>query len=233
MKGATGIIVALVVGALGVVLNWVYLQNKTADYDTVSFIGIRDGETINPGDRIETQHLDRVTLPQKHAGNLKDFAVLWTSLQTVVGEYATKKYQSGDMIFLKDLRTPPPELKLEPGTDLLVLPVDTQRVIPEFINPGDNITFLVANHQSALGADPAPGANTEMIGPFIVGSVGNRLGSVDVMKGGRRAPAQQRQIGIIVKREGNAYGPQAMKLLDRLHSGDNQNIGVALHAPSK
>lgn len=232
MKGITGIIVALVVGAMALVLNWFYLENKTADYDSVSFVGIRDGVTINPGDQIETQHLDRVTMPQKHAGNLKDFVVLYDSIQTVVGEYATKPYQGGDLIFLKDLRTPPPELKLEPGTDLLVLPVDTQRFIPDFINPGDSIDFIVSKKTEIVGVTPQPGSQTEMIGPFTVGSVGNRLGSIDVMKGGRRAPAQQRQIGIIVKREGDAYGPQALKLLDRLNSGD-QNIGVALHGPEK
>lgn len=232
MKGITGIIVALVVGALAVALNYIYLINKTADHDLIAFVGVKDDVLINPGDKIETQHLVKVTVPKHHAKDLKDFVVLWDSMQTVIGEYATKKYQGGDLVFLKDLRTPPPELKLEPGTDLLVLPVDTQRFIPDFINPGDSIDFLVAKKAEIVGTAPQPGSQTEMIGPFTVGSVGNRLGSLDVMKGGRRAPAQQRQIGIIVKREGDAYGPQAMKLLDRLHSGD-QNIGVALHAPSK
>ena len=47
MKGAPGLIVALLFGGLGVALNYLYLYNKGKDVESISFLGVREGTTIS------------------------------------------------------------------------------------------------------------------------------------------------------------------------------------------
>ena len=50
MKGLTGLIVAGVLGLLGIALNWFYLENKAKNLQTVSFLGIKENAGIEVGD---------------------------------------------------------------------------------------------------------------------------------------------------------------------------------------
>jgi hypothetical protein len=68
-----------------------------------------------------------------------------------------------------------------------------------------------------------------MIGPFRIGSLGNRLGGRDVMHASRISQVQERQVGIIVKVEGDSLEAKAMTLLERLQEGTTGSIVVALH----
>jgi hypothetical protein len=237
MKGMQGIAVAAILGLLGVGLNWVYLSQKTRDIDSVSFIGIAAGKTLATGEALKREHLAEVKVPRLHARNLENFAYLWQDVDTVVGIKATRPYQGGDLVLISDYRTPPPELELSDDERLIWIAVDSRSFVPSLVDPGDLITFIVPTTTAPARTDgspsPLPVESTEMIGPFKVGSLGNRLGSRDVMQANRLSPVQERQIGIIVRREGSKLEKSAMALIERLNETGYRNIGVALHPKKK
>ena len=70
MKGPLGVIVALLMGILATALNWFYLENKTRQVRSVSFLGVRESAEIRPGDEIEDSNLAEVRIPEMHAGKL-------------------------------------------------------------------------------------------------------------------------------------------------------------------
>lgn len=239
MKGMQGLAVAAVLGLLGVGLNWVYLSQKTKDIDAMSFIGIAPGTTIGPGDVLRREHLVEVKIPRIHARNLEDFIYLWQDVETVVGIHATRQYQGGELVKIEDYRTPPPELALEENERLIWIAVDSRSFVPSLVDPGDQITFLVPRFRTtadSAGSDDSP----EPIGPFTIGSLGNRLGSREVMRSGRRSPVQERQVGIIVQvhpKPGAAgeweLEAKAKTLLTMLQQSNYRNVGVALHPKNK
>ena len=257
MKGVQGLIIAAILGVFGGALNWVYLQQKTQSFKTRQFVGIKPGATLIPGDLIKEEHLEMVPVPAGREGDLAQFAYLWETRKTVAGIRATRKYTGGELVFRTDYTPPPPDLKLAENQRLIWITVDSRTFVPDLVDPGDEITFLVPTAAAptpaplrpavdpALNPDPAAGGaenpapldrldrlpteGTELIGPFVVGSLGNRLGSIDVMKANRLAQSNERQVGIMVTVKGTKLDENAMKLLDRLRKVNYTNIGVALH----
>src|SRR5688572_547860 len=100
---------------MAVVLNWVYLQSKTRGAGAVSFLAVRSGAAIEPGDVLGEQHFTEVRIPEVNAKGLKDAVYLYKDANTVAGTRATRRYEAGDLIFRRDYRTPPAELKLGPN----------------------------------------------------------------------------------------------------------------------
>lgn len=234
MKGATGLIVAAFLGLLAVVLNWVYLEQKTRDVDSVAFIGVRDGATIQPGELILGKHLVEVRIPARHARNLKDFVYLYQDLDTVTGIPASRTFRGGELFFRDDYVTPATELELEDGEMVFWVTVDSRSVVPELINPGDRISFhfpLFTVDATGGGNAPRAGNNEiEEVGPFRVKSLGNRLGSVEVMRAGRRAPAQEQKIGIVIDKQNAEEMEQFKKIQGQIMRNNLRNITVTLHA---
>lgn len=256
MKGATGIIVALLLGLLGASLNWVYLDNKTRQVKTVSFIGVRNDAKIRPGDTLQESFLEEVRIPEMNVGNLKTFVYLWQELETVKGIRAIRAYQGAELLRREDYVTPPPELKLGKGQLLIWVPVDGRAFVPDLVNPGDQVTFLVPTVRSAVpGAptpapppgqpvDPAdptgqpiptapPAANVELIGPFTIASVGSRLGSAEVSRAMMGRSVSDFELGVYVKNEGTEGAPRletkTTRLLEMSRRVGNQGIGIILH----
>ena len=242
MKGAYGLIFAVFLGLLGGVLNWIYLENKTRDVASVSFLGISEGAAIAPGQLLSSRNFVEVRIPERHAKNLQDFVYLYEDRTTLEGSPATRDYAGGELVFRADHRTPPAELKLEKNEEMFWVPVDSRSFVPSLVNPGDQITFVVPVYASQPSrpttgsadvpedaADAVAGPTIE-IGPFRVKSLGDRLGTLDVMKASRRAPTQERQIGIVVDITKPEEVERAKRLRDRLASGDYRNIGIILHA---
>ncbi|MBC8357024.1 MAG: hypothetical protein H8E66_34060 [Planctomycetes bacterium] len=244
MKGAYGLIFAVFLGLLGGVLNWIYLENKTRDVASISFLGISEGTIIAPGQPMSGRHFVEVRIPERHAKKLQDFVYLYDDRTTLEGSPATRDYAGGELVFRADHRTPPAELKLDDDEEMFWVPVDSRSFVPSLVNPGDQITFIVpvyANQQSRLPTD-TPGEDvsadvadavagpTVEIGKFRVKSLGDRLGTLDVMKASRRAPIQERQIGIVVDTTKPEELERAKRLRDLLASGDYRNIGIILHS---
>jgi len=244
MKGAYGLIFAVFLGVLGGVLNWLYLENKTRDVAGVSFLGIAEGVSVEPGQPLSGRHFVEVRIPERHAKNLQDFVYLYEDRVTLEGSPATRNYEGGELVFRADHHTPPAELKLEGNEEMFWVPVDSRSFVPSLVNPGDSITFIVpvyVNQPSRVStgapaadvteaaADAVAGPTIE-IGPFRVKSLGDRLGTLDVMKASRRGPIQERQIGIVVDNTKPDEVERAKLLRDRLATGDYRNIGIILHA---
>ena len=52
MKGVQGIIVAMGLGTVGALLNWAYLAGRSGEEASVSFVGIKEGQTVNRGEAL-------------------------------------------------------------------------------------------------------------------------------------------------------------------------------------
>ncbi|MFM7845078.1 MAG: hypothetical protein ACKOBW_02775 [Planctomycetota bacterium] len=256
MKGAAGLIVALLLGLLGAALNFVYLTNKTRQVKTVSFIGIKPDTRLRVGDALKEGDLVEVRIPEMHAGNLKEFVFLWQDLETVKGIRAIHPYAGGELLRREDYRTPPPELKLTRGQMLVWVAVDSRSFVPDLVNPRDRVTFVVPLVRpgtptpvapnpntagaaagnplgAAAGSEPAANPQVEMIGPFEVAAVGNRLGSAEVSRASAGRGGNEFELGIVVKNEGTESAPRmdakAMRLVELSRRIGNQGIGVLLH----
>jgi hypothetical protein len=257
MKGAAGIVVALLLGLLGATLNYVYLDNKTRHVKTVSFIGLRDEAKLRPGDPLKEEDLVEVRIPELHVGNLRKFVYLWQDLETVKGIRAIRPYQGGELLRREDYRTPPPELKLSRGQLLVWIAVDNRSFVPDLVNPGDKVTFSVPTSRAPTPAvrpmlPPGGGAPTlpqggadegtagrvepagiELIGPFTIAAVGSRLGSAEVSKAVVGRSMNDFELGIYVRNEGTDSDPRmdakALRLMELSRRSSNQGIGVVLH----
>jgi hypothetical protein len=256
MKGINGLILAIVLGIAGALFNWAYLANRTSDKVNVYFIGIKRDVTLNSGDVIKAEQIERVGLPQDAVGNLKNFAVFFdganAEMQSVVGVKVWRVIQGPRLLLNDDLKTPPPELRLEEGEEAMFVPIDTRSIVMSLIEPGDQVMFLVsksapgvptpatpaaraapaavgdpipeaANADESSSAEPPP--PIELIGPFKVLSLGNRLGSAEVMKSARIPQVQENVMTISVKAKDNA---KALKLQSRLDATNYRQVGVRL-----
>jgi len=162
---------------------------------------------------------------------------------------AVYPFDSGEVILRQKLKTPPPAMDLVRDDERgLPIPVDTRTFVPSLVNPGDMVSFVVGGIPAPVVADdpdgadgggptPAPsvlrkgaaGNRVETIGPFRVLSVGNRLGSADVLKASGSSQMQENVMTIAVKMQGDQLEPKAAKLLTMLQSGGFRQAGVMLH----
>lgn len=239
MKGAPGLILAVFLGLVGAALNWIYLENKTKDEDSVAFLGIKDGAEVSPGQQLRATHFVDVKIPRRNARNLKGFVYLYEDRATLQNTLSTQDYKGGELVFRSDYRTPPAELKLEPTEEFFCVPIDNRKFVPSLFNPGDWIDFefpaAMTLQPTRTPDGPTPevnastiAANPDRIGPFRIKSLGDRLGSLEVMKATRRAPMQERQIGIVIDTTKPEEVERAARLRARLARGDYRNIDVIL-----
>ncbi|QDU98020.1 hypothetical protein [Lignipirellula cremea] len=247
MRGIQGLVVAGLLGLLGVALNYVYLFNKTKEVESVSFLGIKDGVVVEEGEKLKATDFAEVRVPRAHAGDLETYVYLYQDLETVRDITASRPYQGGDLVFRKDYRTPPPELKFLSDESIIWVMVTSQAFVPELIDPGDKVTFVFPPQvnlkqtpgPTTPGGEPgvaAPGVRLrddepEFVGPFEVKSLGGRLGSAE--SGRRSRSAQEGNIGIVVVKEGDKLERQAMRLLELKSQGNNRDIGLILNEKKK
>lgn len=238
MKGAPGIVLAVFLGLVGAVLNWVYLENKTKDTTGIVFLGIKDGVEIRPGQPLKSNQFVAVKIPGRHAQNLKDFVYLYEDRATLENTFSTKEYQGGELVLRADYRTPPAELNLEDNEEMFFVAVDSRKFVPSLFNPGDSVYFEIPaiTSQPTRTPEVPPIANdpltaisgAERIGPFRIKSLGDRLGSLEVMKATRRAPVQERQVGIVINTTKPEEVERAARLRQRLNGRDYRNIDIIL-----
>ena len=233
-KDLRSLLAALFLGAVALVLNWFYLHQRAAGTVVVHLLGIRDGVQVAPGTLFEENHFTAVPVPERYARHLKQYAYLYDDLGTIVGVRATKPYSGGELMLRQDYRTPPARLQLAADERLIWVPVDTRSFVPALVNPGDLVTFLVPREPqhvvTAGGANELDGnAGLEAVGPFRLGSLGNRLGTVEVMEAHQLAQVQDRQVGVVVRAVGTSLEPRALRLLDALRKAGPEGVQIALH----
>ncbi len=165
MSGMKGLIVAIGMGIAAAMFNAVYLSSRSQDLEMVHFIGVKPEVTVNRGDRLQEEHLQKVSLARANAGNLVKFAEPYESLKSVVGMTVYRTLEGGSLLMRTDTKTPPPELifgeQTQPGVEEVAIgvPIDAERIVPSLIKPGDLVSFLSSR---SLAGGPtlasAPGA---------------------------------------------------------------------------
>jgi len=245
MKGIHGFLLAIALGVAGALFNYAYLASKLPDMAMVGFVGIKNGAEIARGERLTKEHLEQVSIPQRYVGNLKDVAVPYTAVQSVLGSRVWRRLEGGSLLLSQDLTTPPQELKLGPDEGIIWVPVDTRSTVPSLIVPGDKVSFLIAKSRTRLptpAEDVEPGTPApipessgpsgpiETVGPFTVLSLGNRLGSSEVFKSARIPLVQENVVGIRVDLDTKGdLMPDAQHLVDLLNATNNYPAGIMLH----
>lgn len=239
MKGIQGVIIAVGLGIAGSLFNWAYLTSRSSQDATVSFVGIKDGQTVNRGEVLRDEHLVKLSIPERWIGNLKDFAVLFSARETVVGRPVWRTLSGECLLLNDDLKTPPEALKLEEGEQIMWIPVETRTFVPSLISPGDEVMFLVPRLTPAapgkvagneVNAAPPLSATTSEIGPFRVRALGNRLGSAQVWSAAKIPQVQENVIGISVRPEEKK---KAMALWDILQATNFRQVGIEKLGPTK
>lgn len=240
MKGATGLIVAVFVGLAGSVLNWFYLDSKTRDIQNMSFVGIKDGVTLKPGELVRREQLEEVPIPERFGKKLVQVVHPWSDMSTIVDRPISREIPGGQLFFRHFSVTPPRELELDQNEVHYVVTVDSGSLVPDLINPGDRITFVLPalsreSQPTAAGVavpnrNDSPLATVEHIGPFRVKSLGSRLGSIDVTRGNRLSGSQERQIGVVVNLSDPAEKLQLEKLQQRISFGESRSLQILLHS---
>jgi len=256
MKPLYGLILAIGLGIAAAIFNFAYLNLRSRDIDKVEFIGVKPGATISRGDRLSwKENLAPVGIPVGSVGNLDSFAIRWEDRQTVEGMNVWRTLSNSALLLRDDLRTPPQELKLGKSERALWIPVNNRRFVPSLIVPGDLVSFIVTKsshrrptpaawQRPGTDADPAiepepetspppPAGPTEVIGPFKILSLGNRLGSAEVMQAAKIRQVQENVMTISAKvdAEGNLE-LKAQKLINLLEAMDFGGVGVLLHPRS-
>jgi len=244
MKTNIGLLVAVVLGLTGALLNWAYLSQKSRAVEKIVFLGIAPSISVQRGDTFREEQFVPVAIPgDTQTGALRQFAVLYADRGTVIGMRANQNYVGGELLLRQDLKTPPPELKLQADKEVAIfVPVDSRSFVPSLVTPGDFVSFLVPSAPQSLAPagdpddPPAPPSATksELIGPFRVLSLGNRLGSADVFKASG-APQQQENVMTVSVRMDSpgVLDEKAKKLMSLLQQSSIRQAAVVLHPKSE
>jgi len=264
MKGIHGLILAIGLGIAGALFNFAYLASRSRDVEKVAFIGVKEDKIIGRGEPLSEDNLEPVEIPRRWVGKLDEYAVLWSARQTVLGRGVSRPLEGGSLLLRADLKTPPRELSfganLAPGMQEVAywVPIDTRRLVPSLIHPGDMVSFIVSASRGdsptlaaeARRADPpgkadpkaAPAAAparppsrdvVDLCGPFKVLSIGNRLGTQDVMQAAKIAQTQENVMTIAVKIENGQMEPEAARLVRVIEQTGSKPLGYILHSRSQ
>jgi len=247
MKSSHALILAVLLGVLGVLLNYLYLRNKVKEIgNKVDFVGI--ASEVKPGERLLTKHLEKIPIPTGQAEILDKFAFRYVDVETVINKPVSRRLVEGSLLLEDDLKTPPPELKLGENELAWPIPVDTRAFVPSLIRPGDEVWFLGAatpvavptpateepipesgsNEAEALsptGPLVTPGSS-RIIGPFTVLALGNRLGSAEVMRAAKIRQVQENVmlVKVVMDEQGRLESP-ANELLGLLEATGSRPLG--------
>ena len=257
MRGIHGLILAMGLGIAGAIFNFAYLANRSRDVEKIAFVGIKADKVVGRGEPLVEENLEPVEIPRRWVGNLGNFAVKWEARATVTGRRVWRTLEGGSLLLLADLKNPPQELvfgqNLPQGTEERAwgVPIDTRRFVASLVQPGDMVDFLVTGSRAEFPtlalpgkgpAEPAkvasaaaaphgqPGDGVEIIGPFKVLSIGNRLGNADVMQAAKIQQFQENVMMIAVRYENGKLQPNAARLLRIIDQTNSRPLIYQLHS---
>jgi len=257
MKPIHGLILAIGLGIAGALFNFAYLAMKARDVEKIEFVAIKADQSVAPGERLTEAVLERVGVPKKWAGNLADYAVPAEAFDTVVGAPVWRMRSGGSLLVNDDLRTPPEVLALGDEYGALGVRVGRNYPL-DLLVPGDQVTFVVnkslvlrptlatsGGTDATDPLDPSDGfedgstdetsdsaissiGGAVTVGPFTVLSVGNRLGTIEVMKASKIRPTAPDVITVRVKIDstGKLLEEKARTLVDLQAATDFREMGI-------
>jgi len=228
MRGIKGLIIAIGLGIAGAALNFAYLQSKASNEVRVAFVGIKADKIVNRGQVLTEDDITDIQIPARWVGSLKSLGVLYEAKAGVVGQKALRNLSGERLLLRDDFGTPPPELNLEAGEELMWVPVDTRAFVPALVSPGDEVKFLLTGPTPAVrGASPGESAANEPLGPFTILTLGNRLSSSKVWKADKMPQVQENVLGIRINEKNSLM---AEKLRRHLQATNYQQVGVMLES---
>ncbi len=236
MKGALGLTIAAALGIVGAVCNWLYLEKRAQETETVLFIAVKPGVQLNIGDPFRESDLEPVPLPKARVGNLIERAPQWSGLSAVKGWPANRIFRGGEIILDSDIEAPSTrDLSdtLQEDEVAYWVPIDAGSVVADQINPGDLVSFQTAAQTgpTPAGTPPRSGTGPQIIGPFRVLALGSRRERPNIEQASRtRGSTGANTITIVVKLVNGQFEPAAAELVKAIQLGGNQGLGVLLHS---
>ena len=248
MNGTKALAIAAALGVAGAALNWYYLHTKSQQLEKIAFLSIAPGATVQPGEKFSKEKLAPLAIPKDNVSEqLREEGILYADLETVRSVPAVRVHRGGEILLRQDLRAPPPNLALtKPNERAIFIPVDTRTFVASLVSPGDMVTFVLGGASGqptpAAGGESGDGPpdenlpivgpppNAELIGPFRVLSLGNRLGSAEVHKASGVPQLQENVMAVAVTVEkGDQLEAKGAKLWKLLQATGFRQVGVLLH----
>jgi hypothetical protein len=195
MHGVKGLIIAVVLGILGVILNIAYLVDKTSKDEMVDFIGIKEGASVKRGEKLKPDDVAKISIPLKHAGNLKTLGIPFDQYNTIKSEPALRNLSSNQFVVRDDFIPVRDAQRPGPNEKLIGVPVDTRSFVASLLSPGDRVIFKPMQTSDPTPArrpgDDSPSVDlSKPLGPFVVYSIGNRTSSYETWTAGRKQQTQ-------------------------------------------
>ena len=241
MKGAQGIMIAVAMGVVGFVCNWLYLEREASRVELVSFVGVSQPADVKRGDVIQSEDLVPISMPKSHESQLAQVAVLWDQRDLVIGQKAARDLAvsgEAELVMHRDLTTPAikdiNELIAE-NERVMWLPVDSRTFNPQHVDPGDQVSFRIPEFGKGASRSQPTEAGGKILGPFRILALGNRKGRRDVRQAAGLASGAENVIAVAVKVE-NPDGklePRAETLAGILAVNNFQGVQVLLHRRDK
>jgi len=241
MKGAQGIMIAVAMGVVGFVCNWLYLEREASRVELVSFVGVSQPADVKRGDVIQSGDLVPISMPKSHESQLAQVAVLWDQRDLVIGQKAARDLAvsgEAELVMHRDLTTPAIKDINELIADnerVMWLPVDSRTFNPQHVDPGDQVSFRIPEFGKGASRSQPTEAGGKILGPFRILALGNRKGRRDVRQAAGLASGAENVIAVAVK-VGNPDGklePQAETLAGILAVNNFQGVQVLLHRRDK
>ena len=241
MKGAQGIMIAVALGVVGFVCNWLYLEREASRVELVSFVGVSQPADVKRGDVIQSDDLVPISMPKSHESQLAQVAVLWDQRDLVIGQKAARDLAvsgEAELVMHRDLTTPAikdiNELIAE-NERVMWLPVDSRTFNPQHVDPGDQVSFRIPEFGKGASRSQPTEAGGKILGPFRILALGNRKGRRDVRQAAGLASGAENVIAVAVKVEnpGGKLEPQAETLAGILAVNNFQGVQVLLHRRDK
>ena len=234
MKGTLGLVVAIALGVVGVLCNWLYLHRQAAGFEKVDFVMISPDAQINLGDRLQESDFATVAIPRQYAKELSRVAIQWDDHAWLRGQRATRSYRGGELLLQQELSTPNQKDTAEMIGENEVtfeVPIDPRTFVSENYRPGDQVYFFapryIASAQNAKSAPSIAEAAAKVAGPFRILAIGSRKSSLEVERAAGHSITREDVITIGVDFKNGQFGPDAQSLFDILQLTNNQGVQVA------
>ena len=205
MKGAQGIMIAVALGVVGFVCNWLYLNGQASGDQMVHFVGVATDARVNQGDVFQEEHLTRIPVPEKYKGELAKVAYRWSDRRLVIGQKAARTMAADgtELVLHPDLTTPAAQDINETIAEderVMWLPVDSRTFLPQHVDPGDQVSFRIPEFGDSTATRNRPTAGSgQIIGPFRILALGNRKGRRSVRQAAGLSSGAENTIAIAVK----------------------------------
>ena len=149
MKGSLGLAVAVALGVVGALCNWLYLHRQAAGFEKVDFVMISPDAQINLGDRLQESDFSQVAIPRQYADELSRVAIQWEYRSWRLGQRATRSYRGGELLLQQELSTPNQKNTAEmigENEVTVEVPVDSRTFVSENYQPGDLVYFFAPHY---------------------------------------------------------------------------------------